>query len=589
MTFNSRINNVTHTHPYKIKKLTKRQLDISVLTILAIGAGCGLVYEYLLSHYAARVLGAVEEAIFGIISVMMIFMGVGSFLARWIKNPFSGFAWLEVILALIGTSSVLIIGGIFALASLFPKMLADTFGLPPDLIPSGGIIEWAEDFAEISPYILAAILGTLIGMEIPLIGNIRTHIYSDKLKNNAGSIYGIDYVGAGIGAILWVFFMLSMEVSMAGALTASANLFIGAIFFFLFRHQIPSAGFLLLAHLVVAVLVLHIFQYGNHWSEQMEDMLYEDKVIYRINTKYQRLVISERFLAPNQPTVLTFFINGRTQFASNDEHIYHSMLTYPALAASARRKKILIIGGGDGLAARDTLRWNPDEILLLDRDPQLIDLFKNPQIRDGEVINQRLLEANGYAFKDPRVKTLFGDAYITVQELIRKGEVFDTIIIDLPDPSHPNLNKLYSSQFYAKVYNLLAGDGALVVQSTSPYHARNTFISIGKTVKHAGYMHVEQYHHNVPSFGEWGFTIATKNGLSAKERLKTLQEMPINDNWMTLGLMLAAFEFSQAFYSETDKIKVNRIGSMAAYQYHRDDWEQRLGIFQPPNQTKQSY
>ena len=560
--------------------MTKKHLDWAVLTILAIGAGCGLVYEYLLSHYAGRILGAVEQAIYGIISIMMVFMGVGSFLARSIKNPFAGFAWIEVLLAFIGCSSVLIIGGGFALASLFPQILAETFSLPPDLIPKGSLVAEIIWLSRLLPYLMAALLGILIGMEIPLIGEIRSQIYQDDLKNNAGSIYGIDYLGAGVGAVFWVFLMLSLEVSLAGALTASVNLFIGGVFFVLFKDKIPSAGGLLLAHVVVALWILQVFSYGADWSAEMEDMLYRDKVIYRTNTQYQHLVVTERVVDPEKPKVLTFFINGRTQFASNDEYIYHSMLTYPAMAASARHDKILIIGGGDGLAVRDVLQWEPKLITLLDLDSDLIKLFKTPIIDNGKVINQRLIDINQGAFNDKRVETIFGDAFVTIDALIRQQQLFDTVIIDLPDPSHPDLNKLYSARFYHKIFNVLAGDGALVVQSTSPYHAKNTFISIGKTVKHAGFKHVEQYHHNVPSFGEWGFTIATKNGLSAKQRLHNLTVLPVNDNWITKGLMLAAFEFGKDFFQQADKIKVNRLGSMVAYQYHRTDWQKEMGLYQ---------
>jgi len=559
--------------------LTNKQLDWAVLSILAIGAGCGLVYEYLLSHYAGRILGAVEQAIFGIISVMMIFMGVGSFLARKISNPFAGFAWLELSLAFIGASSILFIGGAFSLAALLPRLLAETFSLPPDLMPTGGLIESIESFARWVPYLVGALLGTLIGMEIPLIGEIRSEIYADNLKNNPGSIYGIDYIGAGVGALLWVFFMLSLEVSFAGALTASVNLLIGAIFFYLFKDKIPSAGYLLLAHAVVALWVLQIFSYGSDWSAKMEDMLYRDKVVYHANTQYQHLVITERITDPAKPSVLTFFINGRTQFASNDEHIYHSMLTYPALAASARHDKVLIIGGGDGLALRDVLRWNPKKVTLLDLDSGLIELFKTPKMEQGKVLNQRLIAANQGAFNDSRVQTIFGDAFVSINQLIRDNQLFDTVIIDLPDPSHPDLNKLYSARFYNKVFNVLTGDGAMVVQSTSPYHAKNTFISIGKTIKYAGFKHVEQYHHNVPTFGEWGFSIATKNGLSAKRRLQQLTTWPVDDGWTTKGLLLAAFEFGKNFYQQTDRIKVNRLGSMVAYQYHHSDWQKEMGIY----------
>ena len=145
----------------------QRRLDLVVLVILAMGAGCGLVYEYLLSHYAGRVLGAVEVAIYGVITVMMVFMGVGSFLARKIANPYVGFAWLEVLLALVGATSVLLIGSLFALAELFPNILMETFSMSEDLRPVGGLIAVAQNAVKLSPYIVGAGLGTRMGMEIP--------------------------------------------------------------------------------------------------------------------------------------------------------------------------------------------------------------------------------------------------------------------------------------------------------------------------------------------------------------------------------------------------------------------------------------
>ncbi len=555
--------------------------DISIFLIMAVLAGCGMVYEYLLSHQAGRVLGAIETAIYGIIGIMIVSMGIGSFLARNIKCPFNGFVWLEILIALLGSSAVLIITGVFALSSMLPRLLGDTFGLPPDLLPSGGMIEWAEKIAKAGPYVTGAILGTLIGMEIPLIARVREAIHGEHLVHNIGSIYGADYIGAGIGAALWVLFMLTLDTTLAAALTAGANIVVGLLFLILFRHRIRKRALLVGGHLLVAVLAIFIAVEGAGWAASMEDMLYRDKVIYSTNTKYQHLTITERFTNPAKPPVLTFYINGRTQFASNDEHIYHSMLVYPPMAASARQDRILVIGGGDGLAVRDILRWNPKSVLVLDLDTDVVNLFTHPVKVDGRIINQRLLDLNNRSFTDPRVEVRNGDAFLTVDDLLRTDEYFDVIIVDLPDPGHPDLNKLYSARFYVKLKVLLSGDGVMSVQSTSPYHSKHAFLSIGKTVKHAGFLHVEQYHQNVPSFGEWGWTIATKNGRSPKSRLKALKELPIDDGWMTKGVMMAAFEFSRDYFDELDSIKINRLGSLVAYQYHQIDWEKEQGIYRP--------
>ena len=547
---------------------------------MAILAGCGLIYEYLLSHYAGRVLGAIEQVIFSMIGVMIVSMGIGAFVSRIFKSPFTAFAWLEVIIALCGSTAVLILAGITALANIFPSVIAEIFNLPPDLVPQGGVVSFFQDFAEFVPYIMGFLLGGMIGMEIPLMARIREKVYDQHLEHNVGSIYGADYIGAGAGAAIWVWFMLSMDAMTAAVITASINIVVGLLFYFLYRQHIRFGSLLLSAHIAVIIVIIVIAQYGNQWDAEMEDMMYQDKVIYRMNTQYQHITVTERIMNPAKPPVMTLYLNGRTQFSSADEKIYHSMLVYPAMLASARHEKILIIGGGDGLALRDVLMWNPQAVTLLDLDKEVIDFFSVPIKHQGKIVNQRLIELNNKAFSDDRLTIKYGDAFLTVDELLQQEKLFDTIIIDLPDPSHPDLDKLYSARFYAKCWQLLAGDGVISIQSTSPYHAKNAFMSIGKTVKHAGYHSVEQYHHNVPSFGEWGWTIATKNGLSAKQRIAQVASLPIDDGWVTKGIMLGAFEFGQHFFDNLAKIKVNRLGSNTIYQYHHQDWEQEQGIFE---------
>lgn len=553
--------------------------DISLLVIVAVLAGCGLIYEYLVSHYAGRVLGALETAIYGTIGIMIVSMGVGSFLARTIRCPFTGFAWLEVSIALLGSSAVLLIGGAFALANLFPKVLADTFGLPPDLLPSGNLVRTIRSMAELTPYVVGAGLGVLVGMEIPLVARARQLLYSQYLEHNVGSIYGVDYLGAGIGAALWVFFMLSMDVSTAAALTASANIVAGLFFYALFWRRIRWGPLLLACHVLVGLLVAAIATFGTSWDASMEDLLYRDKVVYHTNTRHQRLTVTERILDPGKPSILSFFINGRVQFTTADEHIYHAMLVHPALMASGRQDKILVIGGGDGLALRDILRWDPKQVVLLDLDRELVDFFTRPKEIHGHTINRRFLDLNRHAFSDSRVSVRIGDAFLTVDELLAEGQMFDAIVVDLPDPNHQNLNRLYSVRFYAKLKALLAGDGAMTVQSTSPYHAKRTFLSIGKTVRQAGFSHVQQYHQNVPSFGGWGWTIATRRGASPKTRIARVTDLPTDILWLTKPLILAAFEFGRGFFDDLASIRVNRLGSMVAYRYHQRDWEQEQGIY----------
>jgi len=550
------------------RSYSKFKIDITLIFITGVIAGCGLVYEYLLSHYAARVLGAVETVIFTIISLMIVSMGIGSFLSGRIKTPFVGFVMLELALAFFGSTAVLISSGLMAGAFVLPQVLSDSLGLPAGLPISGGVLATLNMLAGLTPYIMAVVLGTLIGMEIPLIARIREILHAKHIKNNIGTIYGADYIGAGIGALIWVGWMLSIDPALAGALTAMANLVIGFLFICKFYDEIKYREFLLAFHGLFFVFALTIAYQGPSWQAMAEDVMYADKVVYSNSTDYQRLVVTRRQNGPGGKPLLTFHINGRVQFASQDEKIYHSMLVSPVMMASARTDNILIIGGGDGLALRNVLSWNPKKVTLLDLDPQLVEFFKTPAA-DGQ--NKVFIKMNKGSFSDPRVQTVFGDAWLTVDGLIAQGKRYDAIIVDLPDPNNPNLNKLYSTGFYNKLRTVLAGDGAMVVQSTSPYHAKRTFLSIGKTIKASGFVKVDQYHANVPSFGEWGWTIATSNGASARQRIDNFNgEIP--EDWATIPFIRASFEFGRDFFKDSDAIKINRPRSGVIYNYNLEDW-----------------
>lgn len=561
--------------------------DLSLIIIMGVLAACGLIYEYLLSHYAGRILGSVESVIFGMIGVMIVSMGVGSFLAKYYKDPFTAFAWLEVSIAFFGAASVLIIAAVVALVSVFPKTLVEVFGLPFDVIPKGNVIAMAQQAVRGLPFAIGALLGLLIGMEIPLIARVREHLHGQRLTHNTGMIYGVDYVGAGIGAALWVLLMLQLNITTAAALTASANLLAGLFFLIRYRQYIRAKLALAIAHFAVAIFVVLLFQLGEDLLLDMNSLLYNDHVVHSQTTHYQHLTITERIIKGRPQPIYNFYINGRLQFSSSDEYIYHSMLVYPALAAAARPQNILIVGGGDGLALRNVLRWQPQQVTLIDLDAQLLEFFTpTDDAASLEPYRQALIELNQQAFADPRVNVVTGDAFTEIDPLLAHDEHYDVIIVDLPDPNHPDLNKLYSDQFYHRLKLLLNADGVLVVQSTSPFHARKAFLSIGKTIKHAGFKHVEQYHQNVPSFGEWGWSIATVEGRSASQRLADLKSpLTVADPWVTRAQMLAAFEFPNHFFDELEDLEINKLGSHVLYNYHHEAWNQQQGVFQYPSDS----
>ncbi len=562
-----------------LKKNKNYFLDDALLILtMAVLAGCGLIYEYLLSHYAGRVLGVMESTIYTMIGLMIVSMGLGAFAARKIRCAFQGFVWLELIIALVGSIAILLIGGLIAITQLLPHIISDMFSLPPDALPKGGLFQQLSYLAFKSPYFFGLILGFFIGMEIPLIARIREQIHQKHLEHNLGTIYGADYVGAGIGAAIWVFFLLSIDISQAGALTAALNLLAGSAFIMRYWQQLTWRKTLVSLHIALGLLIVVIYNYGNQWLNQMNSLLYLDKVVHNQKTRYQQLTFTQRHMGLGQKNIINFYLNGRLQFSSADEIIYHSYLVYPVLAGSARQDNILIIGGGDGLALRDVLRWSPKQVTLIDLDSELIDIFKSPTLHLPAPLAKQIKDLNQLSLQDPRVNIKRADAFIAIDNLLASRQIFDAIIIDLPDPSHPDLNKLYSVNFYARLKQLLAGDGLIAIQSTSPYHAKDSFISIGKTVKAAGFNAVEQYHDNVPTFGEWGWTIASKMGASPRSRLNSLPELPVQHNWLTMGMLKNSFEFPKNFYKDEKNIGINTLGSHTIYQLHQNAWRDQQGL-----------
>ncbi|MEW6982385.1 polyamine aminopropyltransferase [Colwelliaceae bacterium 6471] len=552
--------------------------DALLIMIMALLAGCGLIYEYLISHYAGRVLGVMESTIYTMIGLMIVAMGLGAFAARKVKCAFNGFVWLEITIALLGSASILIIGGLIAVTQLLPHLVAETFALPPDSLPQGGVFKQLSFVAFNSPYLFGLMMGFFIGMEIPLIARIRETLHQKHLEHNLGTMYGADYIGAGLGAAVWVVFLLAIDISKASAITAALNLIAGTLFISRYWSQLKWRKTFVSLHIVLVMFIGLVYQFGNSWQNQMSNLLYLDKVVYSEKTRYQQLTFTQRHMGASQPKVINFYLNGRLQFSSSDEHVYHSYLVTPALAGSARHNNILIIGGGDGLALRDVLEWQPQHVTLIDLDGELIDIFTEPEQHLPAALARQIAHLNQSSLKDRRVNVVKADAFIAIDSLLKNGTTFDTIIVDLPDPSHPDLNKLYSVNFYARLKQLLAGDGLIAIQSTSPYHAKIPFISIGKTVAAADFNHVEQYHDNVPSFGEWGWTIASKLGASPSQRLAKLDQLLVTPRWLTLAMIKSAFLFPENFYKDKDKVDINYLGSHTLYQLHQQAWQDQQGL-----------
>ena len=138
------------------------------------------------------------------------------------------------------------------------------------------------------------------------------------------------------------------------------------------------------------------------------------------------------------------------------------------------------------------------EITLVDLDPEMTGLFKK---------HPMLTRLNANSLNCPRVRVINADAFPWLDS---NNDVFDFAVVDFPDPTNYSLGKLYTTAFYRLLARHVSESGFIVVQSTSPMFARKSFWCIDETIKQSGYR-TFPYHAYVPSFGEWGFVMASRD------------------------------------------------------------------------------
>jgi spermidine synthase len=219
-------------------------------------------------------------------------------------------------------------------------------------------------------------------------------------------------------------------------------------------------------------------------------------------------------------------------------------------------KKVLILGGGDGLAAREVLKYpSVEKIVLVDLDAQMTKLFKT---------NTILKELNHNSLNHSKVEVINEDAFMWVK---RNTGTFDFVIVDFPDPSQFALGKLYSRTFYGYLTATVDEDGLIAIQSTSPYIAKKSFQIIVNTLEDVGF-YTKPYHVYVPSFGEWGYVLASKTPFEISEGPLAL---PAGLQFLSHEMIPYLFQFSKDLIGETKE--VNRLNNQVLVRTFEQEWE----------------
>lgn len=434
------------------------------LTVLII-ATSGLVFELLAGTVASYVLGDSVTQFSTTIGVYLFAMGIGSYLSRFVKERAAQrFLEVELSIALVGGCSAPLLFLAFAYAETFSVIL----------------------------YATIIAVGTLVGLEIPLL----MRILKDDLEfeDLIAKVLTFDYVGALFGSVLFaVVFVPRLGLNRTSLLFGMLGCGVALGGTVLLSDRVERSAILRVRVIGVLLFVGLSFAFAN--AEQItaysEQQLYEDRVIYSEQSAYQRLVLTRG----ERGTQL--FLNGNLQFATHDEYRYHESLVHPAFAAAESRRRVLVLGGGDGLALREIEKYDEvEEIVLVDLDPAVTRLARR----------EPLLGYNERAFDDPRVTLVHADAMLWLADRDRAAEPFDLIIVDFPDPNNFSLGKLYTRSFYRALRGALSARGAGVIQSTSPLYARRSYWCIDATLREAGF-ETQPYHATVPSFGEWGYVL----------------------------------------------------------------------------------
>jgi spermidine synthase len=286
------------------------------------------------------------------------------------------------------------------------------------------------------------------------------------------------------------------------------------------------------------------------WADRIQDIaegnLYADEIVLARTTPYQRIVLTA------WKDDLRLFLNSNLQFSSRDEYRYHEALVHPGLSALPSARRVLVLGGGDGLAVRELLRHpGIESITLVDLDAEMTRLFAT---------HAELVRLNARALTDPRVHIVNADAFAWLESAT---ETFDFAVVDFPDPSNFSLGKLYTTTFYRMLTRRLGPEGAFVVQATSPLFARQSFWCIVTTIEQSGLV-AAPYHVYVPSFGEWGFVLASRTAVPAADRV------PPGLRYLTAATLPPLFVFPDDM--RRVPVAVNRLSTQALVHYYESEW-----------------
>ncbi len=505
--------------------MRKRYIPLLFLNV-AIIATCGLIYELLAATVSSYVLGDSVTQFSLVIGIYLFAMGVGSWLSGFIEqNLAKRFIEIEMSVAIAGGFSAPILFLVFAYVSYFNLIF----------------------------YPLVFLIGVLVGLEIPLLMRILKNELD--FKKLVSRILALDYIGALVASIMFPIFLVPyMGLNRTSLFFGIMNAIVGLWGTWLLEDLIERRELMILRlkGFIVILSLFVAFIQAETLTTFAEDALYQDQIIYAQSSPYQRIVITRGRSGH------ALYLNGNLQFHSFDEYRYHEALVHPAFSAhGGTPKRILILGGGDGLALREVLKYpSVESVTLVDLDPVVTNLSMRLPA---------LTRLNNDSMKDERVLVINQDAFVWLDSV--QAEPFDIAIVDFPDPNNFALGKLYTTRFYRMLKSKLKPDGVAVIQCTSPLMARRSFWCIIKTLQAVGF-YVKPYNTTVPSLGIWGYALVKSEPF--QEPIKLRSDIPLK--FLNEEAFRAMFDFSSDISMPEGKIEINRLDNQVLVKYYEEEW-----------------
>ncbi|MBS0492382.1 MAG: polyamine aminopropyltransferase [Proteobacteria bacterium] len=496
-----------------------RPIDIALLASVFVIAACGLLYELAAGALASYLLGDSILQFSTVIGTYLFAMGVGSWLSRYFERQLPAhFLRIELLVALVGGAlpAILFIANAY-LPSAFRVLL----------------------------YGMVLLVGTLVGLEIPLVMRILKR--NVQLKDLVSQVLTFDYLGALAVSLAFPLLLVpQLGLVRTGLLFGFMNAVVALWALWLFRRELRRLS----AHALACAAVLAVLLAGlwgaEHITRFAEDKFYQDRIVLASTTPYQRIVVTQGRAGHR------LYLNGNLQFAERDEYRYHEALVHPAMSAHGAPKRVAVLGGGDGMAVREILKYpSVEAITLVELDPAMTRLF-------GQ--NATLRRLNGDALASPKLAIVNQDAF---QWLQAGDDTFDVIVVDFPDPTNFAIGKLYTNSFYALLEQRLAASGYAVIQTTSPLLARKSFWTVVATIESVG-LTATPYHAHVPSFGEWGFVIASRRPW------RLPQALPEGLRFLDVASLPLLFDFPLDMARVP--AEVNRLSNQVLVHSYEQEW-----------------